>query len=75
MEVSRFFRENLGILDEILPFNGMELLQVLEQRDTCVVVLLANDLSQRQQDLSTYQFLPTSIRIRLGRAPFRYSEG
>jgi hypothetical protein len=47
--VLRLLGEDLGVLDEVVPFEWVELLQVLEQRHP-TVVLLADDLAQRKQD-------------------------
>ena len=47
----RLLRKNLGILDEVVPFDGVKLLEVFEERNTGVLVLLANDFTKGQKDL------------------------
>lgn len=46
-----FIGENLGILDEAIPFVGVKLLEVLEKGDTGVRIVFANDLTEGEKDL------------------------
>ena len=43
----RLLGQDLGVLHEVVPFHGVQLLEVLEQRHTRVLVLLANDFPER----------------------------
>ena len=43
----RLLREDLGVLDEVVPLDRVQLLQVLKQGDTGVLVLLLDDLAKR----------------------------
>jgi len=45
--------QNLGVLDETVPFVRVELLEVLQNSDTRVRLVLTDNLTQRQQDLLT----------------------
>ena len=47
----RFFCKDFRVLDKVVPLDRVQLLQVLKERDPGVLVLLANDFSQRQQNL------------------------
>ena len=53
VEHGGFFRENLDILDEVLPLDRVQLLKVLRGRNMGVLVLFANDLSERQNSLKS----------------------
>ena len=44
----RLLREDLGVLDEVVPLYRVQLLQVLKQGDTGVLVFLLDDLAKRQ---------------------------
>src|ERR1700733_5880965 len=45
------FCENLGVLNEVIPFDRVKLFEIFELRDTGIVILFPNDLAQAQQDL------------------------
>ena len=47
-KVARLFSQNLGVLDKVVPFDRVQLLQVLEQRNTRILVLFTDNLTQRQ---------------------------
>ena len=47
----RLGREDLRILDKVLPFDRVQLLEVLEKRNARVRVALLDNLTQTQQDL------------------------
>ena len=73
VEHRRFFSQEFGILDIVLPFDRVELLEIFEESDPCIVVLLTNDLSEGEQRLKA------SVRTKssdIGRenTPFRCSE-
>lgn len=51
VQVGRFLGENLGVADKVVPLDGVELLEVLEEGDAGVLVLLADDLSEGEEDL------------------------
>jgi hypothetical protein len=40
------FRKDLGVFDEIVPFNRMKLLEIFEKSDSGVLVFLSNDFSE-----------------------------
>ena len=51
VEHGGLFREDLGILDKVLPFDRVELLEVLEERNAGVLILFTDDLSERKKCL------------------------
>lgn len=50
-EHGRFLGQNLGVLDKVLPLDGVKLLEVFQQGNTRVLILLSDNLPERQQDL------------------------
>ena len=50
----RLGREDLRILDKVLPFNRVQLLEVLEERNPRIRVALLDNLAQAQQDLQPH---------------------
>jgi hypothetical protein len=43
--------ENLGVPDKVLPFETVQLLEILEECDACIDVGLLDDFPQRKEDL------------------------
>jgi len=46
VEHGRFLSENHGVLDKILPFDRMELLELFQKRHASVLVFLTDDFAQ-----------------------------
>ena len=54
IEHGGLFREDLGILDEILPLDSqVQLLEVLQEHDMGIWILFMNDLSERKKSLKS----------------------
>jgi len=53
VEHGGLFREDLGILDEILPLDRVQLLEVFQERNTGVLIFFTNDLSEGQKSLKS----------------------
>jgi len=53
VEHGGLFREDLGILDEILPLDRVQLLEVFQERNAGVLIFFANDLSEGQKSLKS----------------------
>jgi hypothetical protein len=63
VEHSRFFSQDFGVLDEILPFDRVKLLEIFEKSDPRIVVLLTNDLSEGEQRLKGRQASGPNIQL------------
>jgi hypothetical protein len=46
VEHGRLISEDLGVLDEVLPLNGVQLLEVFEERDASVLIRFTDNLSE-----------------------------
>ena len=51
IEHGRLFHEDLGILDEILPLDRMQLFEVFQERNTGVLIFFTDNFSERQKSL------------------------
>ena len=51
VELGRLLSEDLGVLDEFLPLKRVQVLEVFQKRNASVLILLTNDLSERQESL------------------------
>ena len=54
--------KNLGILHEVVPFHGMQLFEVLQHGDSSILIFLADDLPQREQDLPKAELVLARFR-------------
>ena len=51
IESGSFFGEDFGVFDETIPFDGVQLLEVLEEGNTGQLIFFTDDFTERQQDL------------------------
>jgi hypothetical protein len=48
VEDGGFLSKNFGVRDEICPFDGVQLLEVLQQHNPSVLILLPDNLTKRK---------------------------
>jgi hypothetical protein len=51
VEVCRFFCEDLGVSNEVVPFDRVKLFEVFEESDTSVLIFFTDDLTEGEENL------------------------